>query len=519
MSEKLILLTAHSGCENTAQNSAEYIQKALDLPCDIIEVDVRKNADGFYLSHDAPHGKFAVTLDEALELLGKKPSVCVNFDLKEDIVCSLAEYLEQKNFMYRAFFSGSVSQESFCALKNGKDRVLFNIDGASLKSGADSFLRDLKQKMPGLKALNLYYKDVSKDLVDACHTQGLKVFVWTVDGANDVKRMADFGVDGITANRVIQVSECLLSARTKRVEGQYDIVCIGPVSKDIMIDHLGNEDRLLGGAIIQSGYAAYGAGFKTAVCTKCNDTDGSTLAELDKAPMDVYRFFSADTTSIRNTYFTADKEQRKCDLISESDPFYACDILKVPARIYHFAGLTTDDFDDTLFVAALGHGKIAVDAQCLLRRPTTSGSMDYADWKNKRTYLSYIDYFKTDAKEGEILTGLSDTRKAAAQLCDWGAKEVLITHNTEVIVRTRELLYSCPIKARSLAGRTGRGDTCFATYIAERNTSSIPEALLFATALVSLKMETKGPFRGTRADVRKYIENFYTAEDVRSVSL
>ena len=100
-------------------------------------------------------------------------------------------------------------------------------------------------------------------------------------------------------------------------------MCIGPVSKDIMIDHLGNEDRLLGGAIIQSGYAAYGAGFKTAVCTKCNDTDGSTLAELDKAPMDVYRFFSADTTSIRNTYFTADKEQRKCDLISESDPFYA----------------------------------------------------------------------------------------------------------------------------------------------------------------------------------------------------
>ena len=56
MSEKLILLTAHSGCENTAQNSAEYIQKALDLPCDIIEVDVRKNADGF---HHGAEGKSA----------------------------------------------------------------------------------------------------------------------------------------------------------------------------------------------------------------------------------------------------------------------------------------------------------------------------------------------------------------------------------------------------------------------------------------------------------------------------
>ena len=39
-----------------------------------------------------------------------------------------------------------------------------------------------------------------------------------------------------------------------------------------------------------------------------------------------------NSTSIRNTYFTADKEQRKCDLISESDPFYACDILKVKRK-------------------------------------------------------------------------------------------------------------------------------------------------------------------------------------------
>ena len=40
--------------------------------------------------------------------------------------------------------------------------------------------------------------------------------------------------------------------------------------------------------------------------------------------------------------------------------------------------------------------------------------------------------------------------------------------------------------------------------------ASIPDALLYATALVSLKMETPGPFRGTDADVRAYIDEFYS---------
>ena len=35
------------------------------------------------------------------------------------------------------------------------------------------------------------------------------------------------------------------------------------------------------------------------------------------------------------------------------------------------------------------------------------------------------------------------------------------------------------------------------------------EALLYCTALVSLKMETPGPFGGTRQDVLRYMREFY----------
>lgn len=85
----------------------------------------------------------------------------------------------------------------------------------------------------------------------------------------------------------------------------------------------------------------------------------------------------------------------------------------------------------------------------------------------------------------------------------------LLTHNTEVLAYDGKEIYTCPIKARNLSGRTGRGDTAFAGYIAARQSQNIQESLLYCTALVSLKMETPGPFKGTKKDVLDYIKNFY----------
>lgn len=68
---------------------------------------------------------------------------------------------------------------------------------------------------------------------------------------------------------------------------------------------------------------------------------------------------------------------------------------------------------------------------------------------------------------------------------------------------------TCPIRARNLSGRTGRGDTAFAGYITERQRSGIAESLRYSTALVSLKMEPPGPFRGSRQDVINYMNDMY----------
>ena len=167
------------------------------------------------------------------------------------------------------------------------------------------------------------------------------------------------------------------------------------------------------------------------------------------------------------------------------------------------------DFDGALFAEAAKHGKVAVDVQCLLRHVEADKTMAFHDWAEKMEYLPCIDYLKTDAAEAEILTGLTDRAEAAKLLHSWGAKEVLITHNTEVLAYDGKEVYTCPIKARNLSGRTGRGDTTFAGYITERQRADIKDALQYCTALVSLKMETPGPFQGTRQDVLDYIKEFY----------
>ena len=290
---------------------------------------------------------------------------------------------------------------------------------------------------------------------------------------------------------------------------KFDVLVIGPVSLDHNIDCEGKERREIGGAVVASGFAAARSGNRTAVFTKLNPADARAEEIFSGSGAEVFWKPSRATCSIRNQYFTPDKEKRACTSLGVCDPFTFQELPDVSAAIYHFAGLVYGDFDGALFAQASEHGKVAVDVQCLLRHVEPDGTMGFHDWAEKKEYFPCIDYLKTDAAEAEILTGLTDRREAAKRHYSWGAKEVLITHNTEVLVFDGQEIYTCPIRARNLSGRTGRGDTTFAGYITERQRAGVAEALRYCTALVSLKMETPGPFRGTRQDVLDYIRAFY----------
>ena len=66
-----------------------------------------------------------------------------------------------------------------------------------VKSFDDGVLSVLKEKRLDL---DMYYGNMTKEIVDICHENGIVVNVWTVKELADAFRMAAYGVDFITTN-------------------------------------------------------------------------------------------------------------------------------------------------------------------------------------------------------------------------------------------------------------------------------------------------------------------------------
>ena len=292
---------------------------------------------------------------------------------------------------------------------------------------------------------------------------------------------------------------------------QFESLIIGEIAEDTNVDYDGTTIQAIGGAVYYSGFAAANIGHKIAVLPKADTTKVDLKAAFAKAPnITVFPVHSTHSFVTKNVYHTPDRERRTSTVDSVIDPYKPCEVPEeIDAKIWHLAGLVGGDIPDEMIPYAVSRGAmVAVDVQTMLRW-AENGGMVYHDWAAKQEMLPYIRFLKTDAAEAEILTGTDDRVAAAKMLYDWGAKEILITHNSEVLVYDGKDIYTCPIKARNLSGRTGRGDTTFAGYITERQRADIKDARQYCTALVSLKMETPGPFQGTRQDVLDYIKEFY----------
>jgi len=151
---------------------------------------------------------------------------------------------------------------------------------------------------------------------------------------------------------------------------------------------------------------------------------------------------------------------------------------------------------------------LAADIQSFLR-VNDNGKLVARTWPEKEEVLSCIDVLKADAVEAEILTGEKDIKKAAILIIDMGPKEVIITHKDGVLVFAEGRFYQALFYSKELIGRSGRGDTCLASYMSKRIISSPQEATIWAAAVTSLKMEAEGPFRRSINEVEKLIQEKY----------
>ena len=85
----LPIITAHSGCEGTARDSRESLERAIALGADAAEVDVRRALDGtLYISHDRQETAEGKLTLEAVFRTRRQTPLRLNCDIKEPFAVS-----------------------------------------------------------------------------------------------------------------------------------------------------------------------------------------------------------------------------------------------------------------------------------------------------------------------------------------------------------------------------------------------------------------------------------------------
>jgi sugar/nucleoside kinase (ribokinase family) len=284
-------------------------------------------------------------------------------------------------------------------------------------------------------------------------------------------------------------------------EQALDLVLVGAISKDENI-YTDRKESSIGGAVTYGAFSAKRSGSSVGVITKLAEEDHHLLDRFCDEQIPVWVLPTKKTTAIRNVYHSSDKECRTCTCLAASDAFSPENLPTLSTKIIHAAALIKGEIPLQTVQSMTRIAEVGLDIQGFLR-VSRDTKMIFEKSDEVEQALKSVTYLKADAKEAEILTSKTNLAEAALEMAAMGPKEVVVSHNSELVLACDENIYKAPLTPRKIEGRTGRGDTLFCSYLARRTQGDTPsEALHFAAALVSLKLEAPGPFRGTLEDVQ-----------------
>jgi sugar/nucleoside kinase (ribokinase family) len=280
----------------------------------------------------------------------------------------------------------------------------------------------------------------------------------------------------------------------------FDIAYIGHYTKDIIVypDLTRTVD---GGAFNYGANVAVRMGLKTAVVTRLAREDWHVVEELQRLGVTVFARATPASTLLRLSYLTGNLDERTIDLLSSAGPFTLDDVAELQAKAFAIGASVRGEVPAPVVEALAEKGGIlALDVQGFIR-VVRNGALTFDDWPGKESILQHVTVLKTDAVEAEALTGERDRYAAAERLAAFGPREVLLTHSGGVLVYHDGVCDEAPFVPQEVRGRSGRGDTCTSAYLSRRLTASPAEAVAWAAAVTSLKLETEGPFRREVAEV------------------
>jgi sugar/nucleoside kinase (ribokinase family) len=296
------------------------------------------------------------------------------------------------------------------------------------------------------------------------------------------------------------------------VSVKYDLAFVGHMCYDEIIPFGGKPIVAPGSAVLCGAMVAARVGKKVAAVVKMAKKDEAILQPMKDAGVDTYVIPGNETTYSRVLHESENVDERKLTLVKSAGLISIDDVPELDSACVHLAGISDTEFDMTLMKGLKSRGySISVDMQSFVRHVTpVTHEIQYIDVEDKKEIAAMMDKVKLDVVEARILTGTEDLEKAAIAIEAWGCPEILITHSPGVLARVKGRTYYEKFSNKSTAGRTGRGDTTFSAYLCWRLDHDERESLKFAAALVSIKMETPGPFRGTLVDVARRLKESHS---------
>lgn len=203
----MVKIIAHRGASlEERENSLAAFERAIELGCHAIELDLHLTADGIPVCHHDPtvgskkieessSAELALpTLGEALALSWSHPLWMVelkNGGANQRLIDAVIEIASQKP--QGTTLLGSLSSEMVAAIgKRWPRKQLIGI----IESEAE--LAGHLAAKPGLLAL--HFSLASKERVDELTRAGYEVWCWTVDSKTERDRLARNGVSGIITN-------------------------------------------------------------------------------------------------------------------------------------------------------------------------------------------------------------------------------------------------------------------------------------------------------------------------------
>ncbi|MFA6621899.1 MAG: PfkB family carbohydrate kinase, partial [Candidatus Caldatribacteriota bacterium] len=288
------------------------------------------------------------------------------------------------------------------------------------------------------------------------------------------------------------------------MKNSYQIAFIGHYTKDTIVSVSGTR-VVNGGAFNYGANVAARMNLEVQAVTMMSSEDSEVVSDLEKLGVKTDVTWTPESTCLKLVYPSDNPDERVIYVSSWAGPFTLREVNVINAEVIVVGASMREEIPPTVIkMLAQKDSILAADIQSFLR-VNDNGKLIAKTWPEKEEILSCIDVLKTDAVEAEILTGEKDIKKAAILIRELGPKEIIITHKDGVLVFAEEQFHQALFFPRELIGRSGRGDTCLASYMAKRINSSPQESTIWAAAVTSLKMEAEGPFRRSIDEVERLI--------------